>query len=85
MYAMALAEQPLAEAPTLWRRMAAEAGTQISSGYGASHPGSAQRFVAMEATAAEIESKRALGEELRPNLKKQDKADHQTPANEPER
>jgi hypothetical protein len=69
MYALALADLPLAEAPTLWRRMAAEAGTTIKSGYGASHPGSADRFVAMEATVAEIESKRARGEELRPNLK----------------
>lgn len=42
----------------------------IKDTYGASHPGSAERFLAIENAVQEVNEKKTLGQPLTPNLKK---------------
>jgi len=68
MYILARAGRPIASAPTFWRRMAQESPKRIK--FASSHPTTAERFVRLEQTVAEIEQKRSAGVELMPELKK---------------
>jgi len=67
LYILALAGQPLNEAPNLWRRMAAANRGAIK--FASSHPTTAERFVRLDAWRGEIERKVAMGEALRPEMK----------------
>lgn len=69
MYIMARAGQPLKGAADFWRRMAAEHPQAIAHNGAASHPASAERFVALERTEREIERKEAAHQPLLPELK----------------
>ncbi|MGH7502581.1 MAG: M48 family metalloprotease [Longimicrobiales bacterium] len=67
LYILARAGLPLENAPMLWRHFA-----QIDPGsiaYASTHPTTAERFVRLEATAKEIERKRAAGQPLLPEMK----------------
>lgn len=70
LYALALADLSIDESANLWRRMAAEANTNVRTQYNSTHPGSADRYLALEAATQEIHSKKLAGEMLQPNLKK---------------
>jgi predicted Zn-dependent protease len=78
LYSLALADLPIDESANLWRRMAAEGGANIKTQYSSTHPGSADRYLALEAAAHEIHTKRAAGEMLKPNLKKQNQKGSET-------
>ena len=67
LYIMARAGRHFASAPNLWRRMAQESPGSIK--YASSHPTSAERFVRLEQTVAEIQRKLEAGEPLMPELK----------------
>ena len=66
-YYTARAGWELAELPSLWRRFAMGHPSIIHS-EGGSHPSSAYRFTALEATVKEIEQKKTEGLELVPNF-----------------
>lgn len=70
MYAMARAGVPYAENADLWRRLAMEHPESINNGILRTHPSSPERFVAIDATVAEVIAKQDAGEELMPNLKR---------------
>lgn len=67
MYLLARAGLPLESAPEFWRRFAQISPKAIS--YASSHPTTAERFVRLRQTVAEIEEKRAAGRELLPEMK----------------
>lgn len=68
LYYLARVGRPLEEAMAMYRVLSAETGgAGIKSSYNASHPGTAERFVRMQATIKEIEAKRAAGQPLVPN------------------
>ena len=64
MYILALAGRPYAQAPNFWRRMGQESPGSIS--YASSHPTSAERYIRLERTAAEIKGKVDAGKPLLP-------------------
>ena len=70
LYIMARAGIDLGDAAQFWRRMAVEHPSSIQSGLLASHPATPERFIAIEQTVGEIESKRASGGELLPEIRK---------------
>jgi predicted Zn-dependent protease len=70
LYLMTRAGLPIDDAPTFWRRMAANNPASIRGGYLATHPATPERFVALEQTIAEIRDKQARGEPLVPNRKR---------------
>lgn len=67
LYAMALAGLPIDEAADFWRLMAIEHPESIEDGYLATHPSTAERYVAIESAIDEIVAKQAAGERLMPN------------------
>ena len=67
MYYLARAGYTIDGVEEFWRKMAVENPEAIY--VKSSHPTSASRFVAIAATAKEIEAKRAAGEPLTPNLR----------------
>jgi len=67
MYIMARAGLPLHGAADFWRRMAAEHPAGIASNHAASHPASAERFLALQHTVQEIEAKEARHQPLLPD------------------
>jgi membrane-associated protease RseP (regulator of RpoE activity) len=69
LYIMAHAGLPIDNSPVFWRRMAAANPAGIKSRYGASHPSTAHRMVALEQTVNEIKNKIARGDVLSPNMK----------------
>ncbi len=69
LYIMAKAGLPIDEAPKFWRRMAIAHPANIKTNHSASHPSTASRMVALEATVAEIKAKIAAGQPLEPNVK----------------
>jgi hypothetical protein len=69
LYIMARAGLPIEGAANFWRRMAAEYPASIATNHAASHPASAERFVAMEHTVQEIEAKEAHHQVLLPDHK----------------
>jgi predicted Zn-dependent protease len=68
-YAMALGGVDIAGAANLWRRMGAESGS-IRTKYNSSHPGSTERYVAIDKTVVEVNQKIVDMLPLAPNLKK---------------
>jgi hypothetical protein len=72
LYFTARAGYEVDKAPNFWRRMAsASPGAIRQRGFGASHPSTPERFLALEKIVAEIRAKKAAGRELRPELKPQ--------------
>ncbi len=70
LYVAARAGIPIGDAPKFWRRMAVANPAGISPrGYSATHPATSERFVALERTVAEIETKRRDGKPLTPDFK----------------
>lgn len=74
MYHTARAGYDISKAPTLWRRMGASNPKAIHLA-GTSHPSTAKRFLALEATVKEIMQKRANGQVLIPE--ERDEEDYQ--------
>lgn len=70
LYAMALAGLPIAEAADFWRMMAIEHPESIEDGYMATHPSTAERYVAIDTGIEEVIAKQSAGEELMPNLRR---------------
>jgi hypothetical protein len=64
-YFVARAGYDVARLPSLWRRWAEDSPLGITR-LGSTHPGTPERALLLEATAAEIERKRAAGEPLAP-------------------
>lgn len=64
LYVLVLSGQPVDSAANLWRRMAIESPRNIK--FATTHPTTAERFVRLSHTAAEIKRKIASGEPLRP-------------------
>ena len=69
LYIMARAGMEIDSAATFWRRMAVEKPEQIREHFLATHPTSPKRYIAIEETVKEINTKRAAGLELIPELK----------------
>lgn len=67
LYVLARAGHPIANSPDFWRRMAQEAPGSIK--FASSHPTTAERFLRLEKTVAEIDQKRASGAPLLPEMK----------------
>lgn len=65
LYALTLADLPIAAAPPFWRHMGV--ADQKSIGFAHSHPTTAERFVRMEQGIEEIEHKVALRQPLQPD------------------
>ncbi|MEM7650937.1 MAG: M48 family metallopeptidase [Pseudomonadota bacterium] len=65
LYHTARAGYNISQAPNLWRRMAASNPGAIHLA-GSTHPSTAKRFLALEATVKEINGKKARGEKLVP-------------------
>lgn len=66
-YATARAGYNISQAPNFWRRMGAEHPAGIS--HGASHPNTANRYLALDKAVQEIAEKRTAGLALAPNMK----------------
>lgn len=71
LYIAARAGYDVSGAVYFWRRLAAEHPRSTERGFGASHPSTPERFVAMEQTIREIEGKQRLGQPLIPESPKQ--------------
>jgi hypothetical protein len=69
LYIMARGGLNIDKVPQLGRRMAAANPRGIRRSYAASHPASAERFLALQKTAAEIHKKQAVGLPLMPEYK----------------
>lgn len=67
MYILARAGRPYADAPNFWRRMGQESPGSIR--YASTHPTSAERFIRLDKTVAEIKAKVAAGAPLLPEAK----------------
>jgi hypothetical protein len=68
LYIMARAGYPYRQAADFWRRMAVENPQSIGSQFSATHPSTAERFVAISQAIAEIEGKERAGLPLVPNI-----------------
>lgn len=71
LYYVARAGYDISEAPTFWRRMAIAHPDNIKGSYGATHPSTSERMVALENAVAEILTKQNNNQELKPNMKKE--------------
>ena len=69
LYIAARAGHDIRGATNFWRRLAAENPQAIKKGFGASHPSTPERFVAMEKTIQEIIEKQRLDQPLIPERK----------------
>jgi predicted Zn-dependent protease len=70
LYYTARAGYGITAAPNFWRRMAVNHPRAIA--HGTTHPNTADRFVALEAAAREIDAKRVVGLDLKPEMKMPD-------------
>ncbi len=75
LYIAARAGYNLKGAANFWRRMAAEHPGSIKASFGASHPSTPERFIAIEQTVKEIAEKRRIGAPLLPEKKETEKKD----------
>ena len=66
-YILARAERPIENSPDFWRRMAMESPGSIK--FASSHPTTAERFVRLESTVAEINRKRTEQRPLMPEMR----------------
>lgn len=69
LYIMARAGLDITGAEMFWRRMAVEHPSSINSNHTSTHPATAERFISIETTIEQIESKQQNGDELLPNMK----------------
>ena len=69
LYIMARAGEPIDQAPTFWRRVAAEHPKSIEGSILSTHPTTPERFMAMEKSIQEIHAKQAAGLPLDPEYK----------------
>ena len=69
LYVMALADIDLSESADFWRGFGAENPSSITRNYASSHPSSAERYLAIENTVNEIQTKKRDGLVLRPEMK----------------
>lgn len=69
LYALELSGASIVEAPDFWRRMGANSPGSIKTTYSSTHPGTAERYLALDGTVKEIENKKANGEPLQPNIR----------------
>lgn len=69
LYILEHAGYDIQPAPDFWRKMAIANPSNIKSNHGATHPATPERFLALENTIQEIESKKLNGSELSPNQK----------------
>lgn len=72
LYLMARAGYSIEDVPMLWRRMGSDNPGAIKTRYGTSHPGTAERYLALDVAVKEIDEKKGRSEALLPELKKQD-------------
>ena len=71
LYFTAKAGHEVEKAPNFWRRMAAANPRGIQQqGFGASHPSTPERFLALEKIVEEIKAEKAAGKDLKPQLLK---------------
>lgn len=70
LYMMALADIELAGAADFWREMGVQHPGSITQNYASSHPSTAERYLAIENAVVEINTKREVGFELKPEMKK---------------
>ncbi len=71
LYFTARAGYEIEKAPNFWRRMAAaNPGGIQQRGFGATHPSTPERFLALEKIVEEIKAKKAAGKDLAPQLQK---------------
>lgn len=80
LYLMARAGYPVDGAANLWRRMGASHPDGVSAAEATTHPATPARFLALEKTAAEIDTKVKAGEPLVPNAEIPEKT-NPAPAN----
>jgi predicted Zn-dependent protease len=66
MFYLARAGYPTEGAAQFWRRMATEHPASIRTNLSATHPATAERFIALERIAADIRDKQGRGEPLAP-------------------
>jgi len=66
---MANAGYPIEDIPDFWRRMGMEHPDSIASKWASTHPGTAERYLALDKTKNEIKAKLAAGTDLRPDPK----------------
>ena len=69
LYYLARAGYDTTGAASFWRRMAAENPGNINTNHAASHPATAERFLAIEQATVEVTGKQTNGLPLMPNLK----------------
>lgn len=69
LYAVALANIDIDQAPNFWRKMAATHAGSIKQSFNNSHPSTPERFLHLEQTVAEIKNKRTEGLALVPDMK----------------
>ncbi|MGB5345661.1 MAG: M48 family metallopeptidase [Woeseia sp.] len=69
MYALALADVDYSMAADFWREMGIQNPGSIAKSYASSHPSTAERYISLENTAAEIDLKRSQGAALNPEKK----------------
>ena len=70
MYYLARAGYPTEGVADFWRRMATEHPSSIRTNHSATHPPTAERFLALESIGAQIRAKAARGEPLEPERSK---------------
>ncbi|MFC1798896.1 M48 family metalloprotease [Thermodesulfobacteriota bacterium] len=73
LYIMARSNLKIDNAANFWRRMGAEHPGSISKNHTSTHPATPERFVAIEKTVEEIESKQKAGAPLEPEYQKKKK------------
>lgn len=69
LYLMQRAGFPIENAANFWRRMAAEHPSSIRGSHSATHPATAERFLAIEQTVQEIKRKQSQGLAMTPEFK----------------
>ncbi len=69
LYMMALADIELTGAADFWREMGIQNPGSITKNYASSHPSTAERYLAIENAVVEINTKREVGFELKPEMK----------------
>lgn len=67
LYLTARGGYDIEDAPNFWRRMAIESPASIKDSHGSSHPPTPERFLALESTVNEIESKLSSKRKLEPD------------------
>lgn len=80
LYLTALAGVDVTDAADFWRKMATLSPEGIESAYGSTHPSHPERFLHIEQSVAEVNTKRAAGLSLVPEARPDDPAAREEPA-----